>query len=35
MYSLAEDYDDDNGECENVSSVTMAVLSSPNLRLGD
>jgi hypothetical protein len=35
MCSVTEDYDDDDGECENASSVTVAVLSGPTLRLGD
>ena len=34
--SVAEDYDDDDDdECENASSVTTAVLTGPNLQLGD
>ena len=33
--SVAGDDDDDDGEYENISSVTMAVLSGPTLRLGD
>ena len=30
-----DDDDDDDGDYENISSVTMAVLSGPTLRLGD